>query len=82
MASGVPHAAGEAFEYRYGGGAGWGNPLKRDPQKVLDDVLDEYVSLESAERDYGVVLEGRLDDYTLRVDEEATKRLREQRAGT
>jgi N-methylhydantoinase B len=79
MASGIPHAAGEAFEYRYGGGAGWGNPLLRDAQKVLDDVLDEYVSLESAGRDYGVVFEGRLEDYSLRVDDEATKRLRERR---
>ena len=81
MANGIPHAAGEAFEYRYGGGGGWGDPFKRDPQRVLDDVLDEYVSLEAAERDYGVVFEGRLDDYTLQVDEEATKAFREQRAG-
>jgi N-methylhydantoinase B len=80
MANGIAHAAGEAFEYRYGGGGGWGDPLKRDPHKVLDDVLDEYVSLEAAERDYGVAFEGSLDDYSLRVDEQATKELREQRA--
>ena len=30
--------------YDYGGGGGWGDPLDRDPQAVLDDVLDEYVS--------------------------------------
>ena len=29
--------------YDYGGGGGWGDPLDRDPQAVLDDVLDEYV---------------------------------------
>ena len=29
---------------------------ERDPQTVLDDVLDEYVSVEAARRDYGVVL--------------------------
>ena len=34
--------------YDYGGGGGWGDPLDRDPQAVLDDVLDEYVSVEGA----------------------------------
>src|SRR5215475_12716164 len=70
VARAEPHAAGEAFEYRYGGGAGFGDPLDRDPERVRDDVLDEYVSLASAERDYGVVFTGRLDDYTLAVDAE------------
>jgi N-methylhydantoinase B len=79
IANAVPHAAGEAFEYLYGGGGGWGDPLDRDPQRVLDDVLDEYVSLAAAERDYGVVLRGRLEDYSLAVDAEATRRLRERR---
>jgi N-methylhydantoinase B len=79
MANGVPHAAGEAFEYVYGGGGGWGDPLLRHPQEVLEDVLDEVVSIEAAERDYGVVLTGELDDYTLAVDEDATRVLRETR---
>jgi N-methylhydantoinase B len=43
---------------------------------VLDDVIDEYVSLESARRAYGVVLTGSLDDLTLAVDESATQKLR------
>jgi N-methylhydantoinase B len=72
----VPMAAGQKLNYDYGGGGGWGNPLDRDPQAVLDDVLDEYVSLEAAARDYSVVLTGSLDDLTLAVDEEATKALR------
>ncbi|MCZ6462790.1 MAG: hydantoinase B/oxoprolinase family protein [Proteobacteria bacterium] len=76
MANAVPHAAGEGFEYLYGGGAGWGDPLEREPQKVLEDVLDELVSLESAEADYGLVFTGRFDDYTLQVDEQATERRR------
>ena len=46
--------------YDFGGGGGWGDPLDRDPQAVLDDVLDEYVSVDGAERDYGVVLTGSL----------------------
>jgi len=47
--------------YDYGGGGGWGDPLDRDPQAVLDDVLDEYVSVGAATREYGVVLRGSLE---------------------
>ena len=61
----------------YGGGGGWGDPLVRGPQAVLDDVLDEYVSVAGASRDYGVVLEGSLEDLTLEVDEVATHARRE-----
>jgi len=72
----VPMAAGQRINYDYGGGGGWGDPLLRDPQAVLDDVLDEYVSVEGAERDYGVVLTGSLADLTLAVDLTATRALR------
>src|SRR3989449_3422427 len=72
----VPHEAGEAIAYHYGGGGGWGDPLDRDPAKVLDDVLDEYVSARSAYEDYGVVLTGSLEVLDLAVDVEATARRR------
>jgi N-methylhydantoinase B len=72
----VAHAAGEAIAYHYGGGGGWGDPLERDPQKVLDDVLDEYVSPRSAREDYGVVLSGSLEALDLAVDRPATEDLR------
>jgi len=75
----VPMEAGDTIVYDYGGGGGWGDPLDRDPQAVLDDVLDEYVSVAGAERDYGVVLTGSLDDLTLAVDAGATERLRASR---
>ena len=75
----VPHEAGERYEYRYGGGGGWGDPLDRDPQHVLDDVLDEYVSVDGARRDYGVVLRGSLADLTLALDRAATDALRRER---
>jgi N-methylhydantoinase B len=75
----VPHEAGEAFEYLYGGGGGFGDPLERDPSRVLDDVLDEYVSVEAARREYGVVLRGSLENYDLSVDEIATRALRAEK---
>jgi N-methylhydantoinase B len=72
----VAHEAGEANAYHYGGGGGWGDPLERDPATVLEDVLDEYVSLRSAREDYGVVLTGSWEALDLAVDQEATARLR------
>jgi N-methylhydantoinase B len=75
----VPISAGQRLCYDYGGGGGWGDPLDRDPQAVLDDVLDEYVSHEGAERDYGVVLTGSLADLTLAIDHDATEALRARR---
>ena len=77
----VPMEAGDIVQYDYGGGGGWGDALDRDPQAVLDDVLDEYVSVAGAERDYGVVLTGLLEDLTLALDVEATEELRDRRRG-
>jgi N-methylhydantoinase B len=74
----VPLNPGERIEYRFAGGGGWGDPLERHPERVLDDVLDEYVSQEAAEHDYGVILTGELVDYSLEVDHEATHRRREE----
>jgi N-methylhydantoinase B len=72
----VPMAAGDRICFDYGGGGGWGDPLDRPASAVLDDVLDEYVSVEGAERDYGVVLTGSLEALTLVIDEAATERCR------
>jgi hypothetical protein len=64
------------------GGAGYGDPFERDPQAVLNDVLNGYVSLEGAARDYGVVVVStqRPDELIrlpkhLSIDEQATVRL-------
>jgi len=63
---------GEQLVYDFGGGGGWGDPFERDPDAVLDDVWDEYVSVEGAARDYGVVITGSLDAMDLAVDVPAT----------
>ena len=66
--------------YQYGGGAGFENPLLRDPEAVRQDVLDEYVSVEAARERYGVVLTGSAEAYDLAVDDAATAALRAQLA--
>jgi N-methylhydantoinase B len=60
-----------------GGGGGWGDPNEREPQAVLEDVIQGYVSRASAENDYGVVIEGR--GKQLVFDESKTRELRAQR---
>src|SRR4029077_780706 len=59
LPSKVPHmnVAKDGRFVCYGpAGGGYGNPLERDPAKVADDVLDGVISIESALRDYGVVV--------------------------
>lgn len=64
------------------GGGGFGDPLERDPQKVLADARNEYISVEAAERDYGVVIHrGGPHNRTFTLDEAATTALRAQRRG-
>ena len=46
---------GGAITNLTGGGGGWGDPLKRDPQNVATDVLDGFVTPTSAKDTYGVV---------------------------
>jgi N-methylhydantoinase B len=63
---------GDVLEIRSAGGGGRGDPFTREPWRVAADVLQGYVSPESAERDYGVILRDG------EVDEAATTRLRAQ----
>lgn len=51
-------------------GGGYGDPLERDTERVLDDVLDGFVSKKNAEDQYGVVLKDGAVDY------QATRKLR------
>lgn len=55
------------------GGGGYGDALERDPRLVLEDVLDNYVSFEAAEKIFGV----RIDPIRMEIDWDATKKLRE-----
>jgi N-methylhydantoinase B/oxoprolinase/acetone carboxylase alpha subunit len=55
------------------GGGGHGNPLDRELEMVESDVIEGYVTLEKAKEDYGVVI----DPKSMKVDEEGTRKLRE-----
>jgi len=50
-------ARDEVVEIVTGTGGGFGSPLEREPERVREDVLDGYVTRQSAEQDYGVVLD-------------------------
>jgi len=66
------------WRYVTNAGGGWGDPLERDPQRVLRDVRDGYVTPAGALRDYGVVVQGdaESDPEGLAVDQVATNQSR------
>lgn len=65
---------GDVARFITGMGGGYGDPKERDPQAVLDDVIDGYITQKTAEDVYGVII---LED-PLHIDTEATKRMREE----
>ncbi len=82
LADAEPVRAGEVIRIRTTGGGGWGNPLDRDPELVVRDVVWRKVSPEAALADYGVVLTGSLDDDSLGFDADATEAERAGRPAT
>ncbi|WP_033288405.1 hydantoinase B/oxoprolinase family protein [Amycolatopsis jejuensis] len=70
------------FRYLTNGGGGWGSPLERSPERVCRDVRDEYVTIDGAYRDYGVVITGdpHGDPENLVIDYEATTKRRAELA--
>ncbi|MGF6947689.1 N-methylhydantoinase B [Neobacillus sp. B4I6] len=52
-------------------GGGYGNPFERDPEKVLSDYLDGFISKEKSSMEYGVVITD-----SEKVDDEKTIELR------
>ncbi len=51
-----PLKTDDVFRLDTPGGGGYGDPLERDPEKVLADVREGYVSPDHAARDYGVAI--------------------------
>jgi N-methylhydantoinase B len=63
---------GDIFAVKTPGGGGYGNPMEREPKLVLHDVLNGLVSLVTAKKDYGVVI----DPVTMKIDWKSTQLLR------
>ncbi|RNL62600.1 hydantoinase B/oxoprolinase family protein [Nocardioides marmoriginsengisoli] len=66
--------AGTSHRHVTAGGGGHGDPFDRDPDRVLEDVLDGKVTHAGAARDYGVLID---PDGT--IDSSGTSRLRADR---
>ena len=69
---------GDVFRHIMAGGGGYGDPLKRKPDLVLKDVIEEKVTIAGAKEDYGVIIIKTAEE--LLVDSLATKKLRTKRA--
>ena len=73
--SGLRTETGDVITYYSPAGGGYGNPLEREPAKVLDDVLDGFIDVGHAREAYGVVLSEVDDGYGWALDSEATTAL-------
>ena len=70
--SGIQTAAGTVISHRTAGGGGYGDPKTREPELVLDDVLDEFITIDDARDIYGVVI----DPASNSIDAAGTAKLR------
>lgn len=57
-AMGIRLAPGDRLIYRSNGGGGFGDPLAREPEAVLADVEQGWITREKAAQVYGVVVAG------------------------
>lgn len=64
---------GQSVTLRLPGGGGYGSPFERDPQRVLEDVVQERLSIEAARDSYGVAI---TDELEVDVEETAVLRAR------
>ena len=55
--SGLRVAAGDVHVFYAPCGGGYGDPLERPAEKVLDDVLDGFCTVEHARAAYGVIVD-------------------------
>lgn len=73
--SNVTMGAGDEMLLVTAGGGGYGNPMERDPQLVLEDYIEELLTAQEAKDLYGVII----DESRREIDQEATAELRSVR---
>ncbi len=69
-----PLKAGDVFRLETPGGGGWGDPRRRDPDLVLADLKEGYITAEAARLYYGVIV--RRENGAWTIDEAATQTAR------
>jgi N-methylhydantoinase B len=84
--SDVPIQSGDSFTRPSAGGGGFGDPLERDLELVRQDVVDGYVTIERARKDYGAIIteiDPDLDEYEVNLEgsERERERIRAERRG-
>lgn len=73
----VPVGPGEKLSFWSNGAGGYGDPLVRSTDRILEDIRDDYLTIPAAREQYGVVVierDARRLDYD--VDTAATDKLR------
>ena len=79
--SGLRVEPGDVVSYFSPSGGGYGDPLDRDAELVLDDVLDDFIDAEHAHDVYGVVLRAADNGYPWALDPDATAKRRQSMRG-
>src|SRR5439155_1126819 len=57
FATNVPLRKSDVLDFVSNGGGGYGNPLEREPEPILQEVIDGFMTVEKARRTYGVAIE-------------------------
>ena len=60
------------------GGSGYGHPVYRDENRVMNDVIEGYISVSEAETIYGVLFEKNKKDGNLSIQENDTRKKRRE----
>ena len=72
-------ARNDILYMRMSSGGGYGDPLEREPERVLRDVEDGFVSRQEARDIYGVAIDGDEPALNLAATEKLRAALRKER---
>ena len=75
----MPIKEGDLLRILTPGGGGWGDPLDREPEKVLEDLRLDRISLDAARREYGVLIDPDSIELLDGQTDQERKKLRDSR---